>query len=443
MGYLFLAPSATAAQAQWRESKSPLLAVFYTKSEKFFVSQQGKEVFGAGLNFRGALIKGGYARAFPSALTTSGERKARWYSRQGQPLTMPTYDGKNIVEATGGFSAGLGVVRWKSGSTNHANFMRESGALAFPDNFSSVQMFQDGLAEAKSLKTKRWGYINSSGSWVVPAKYKSVSRFNDGLAKVKNDAGLWALINTKGQLLTGFICRKPMFTQKGLAACYFPDKKNSTLLDASGKQTLATPAKSISARSYGWIVRHHDGQNDLRDLNGQTMVAKGEIYDAASKMGDGLIAAQKVKSGPYGFINLKGQWVIQPTYSRVAAFNEGRAFVMKEKKGPVQMIDTSGKLLATYPEATTLSKVGQMHEGLAAVGLKKGKKWRVGYVDPTGGWAIKPELSSSGSIQYARFVQGAAPACRGDYPQTQCGVIDTKGAWVTPPKYSGIKRGFH
>src|SRR3989338_10974146 len=111
---------------------------------------------------------------------------------------------------------------------------------------------------------------------------------------------------------------------------------------------------------------------------------------------------QDVKSGPdavyrvaqhgkWGFINVKGEFVIQPSFEAADDFNEGLARVMIG--GKWGYIDAKGQT-AIEPK---YSDAGDFAEGLAPVELDG--KW--GYIDPKGEFAIKPQFFLKGSKEAA------------------------------------------
>ncbi len=105
---------------------------------------------------------------------------------------------------------------------------------------------------------------------------------------------------------------------------------------------------------------------------------KGEVviepqYEFVTQFSEGLAAVSV--NGKYGFINLKGKMVIQPQYEHVFLCSEGLVAVLLD--GKWGFIDKKGKMVVT-PQYENVS--GSFREGLAAVLLDG--KW--GYIDQTG-----------------------------------------------------------
>jgi hypothetical protein len=94
------------------------------------------------------------------------------------------------------------------------------------------------------------------------------------------------------------------------------------------------------------------------------------------------LAWAKTESGNVGFINLKGNWVIEPKLKAAKDFSaDGIARVKLESW---TFIDKSGTEI-TPPNADSY---GDFSDGLAY--CKSGKK--VGFIDTNGKWVIEPQF---------------------------------------------------
>lgn len=104
--------------------------------------------------------------------------------------------------------------------------------------------------------------------------------------------------------------------------------------------------------------------------------AKGEYvinpqFDQAALFADGL--ARVNIDGKYGFINKNGKYVINPSYNDATSFYEGRAWVISPKGAPT-LIDTNGKTIFVLKEAR---KVYNYSDGLALAVNDDGKVWGI------------------------------------------------------------------
>lgn len=156
------------------------------------------------------------------------------------------------------------------------------------------------------------------------------------------------------------------------------------------------------------------------DTNGKTII-KAQ-YDEVKPFSEGLAAVQK--GSLWGFVDKTGKVVVKPKYQQVGqGFSEGLAAV-KVSSGKWAYINKSGKTVftAAYDEAHDFS------DGMAAVWKKKGTSYVGGFIDAKGKEIVKP--------QYAMlnvFSEGRAPIMQNG----KWGYIDKKGKVVIKPQFDG------
>ncbi len=401
-----------------------------------FIDKNGREVLGPGIRFRSEKITNDYIIAYKDG-------KDRLFHRSGSVIPSEQ-------KVLSNFSNGLAAVKMNIGY----NFITETGTTAFEKNFINVKGFSQGLAPVKAEEPRgsmaRWGYINTSGSFAIKPQFKDVSLFKNDIAFVKNDDGRWAMINTSGKLLTdfkfaGFGGQENHLTR----VSFYPHGTGQTLLSMNGADKLGQPYKSISPiyeynKTFaGWKVTDNTGATGLLDVSGHLIIPPGQMK-RIGKAGDGWIDVQKDEKGPVGYMDLRGNWVIEPKFYRAKPFSEGRAFVQVKPKSPVQMIDKSGKIIKKYPGFNMLVFFGDFMEGLAVVVDQK-NGYKLGYVDPTGKWAIKPMFNGdvvNDRLNRAGFKYGLAPACKLQKGKRECGFIDTSGTWVIEPTFLSLPKHF-
>ena len=141
-----------------------------------------------------------------------------------------------------------------------------------------------------------------------------------------------------------------------------------------------------------------------------------DFYEGLAK-----VAATREGQSVYGFIDSRGQWVVEPMYEKAGRFSAGFAIVCKNDR--YGYVDTKGKEIISCQ----FEDVGSFHNGFAAV--KQGG-W-TGFIDTSGRVVIKPQYTVS--VSHTRFNEGLAPVFGAD---EQTGFIDTSGQW-------GISAQFH
>ena len=152
---------------------------------------------------------------------------------------------------------------------------------------------------------------------------------------------------------------------------------------------------------------------------------KGELviearYDDAGPFSQGLAAVNK--DGKWGYINQKGEMVIDPVYKSAWAFHEGYARVLPFD-GPDQFIDSKGKAIP----AENWTAADDFSNGMARV--KVGNSF--GYIDSQGKLVIPPIFTRGWN-----FSNGISVV---EY-QEKLGVIDRQGNYVLEPVFDQIKK---
>lgn len=281
------------------------------------------------------------------------------------------------------------------------------------------------------------GYIDSSGELVIPISSGSFFTFNEGLARRSTPKG-WAFIDTKGRVklevkkaFQGFsdglaLCDEGFVDMRGKLVLPVTFKANFTkyvVADAtyvlvapftSGLSRVMRPgAKGVDAfiNRKGEVVLDGFGGGLARSfIDGKAHVTlkappKGERsrlidtrgncltrFELATigRFGDGLALAMKNKK--FGFIDERGEWRIEPTFTPwddslwECVFSEGLAPV--KVKGRYGFIDKTGAFVIK-PRFDGVR--GVFSEGVAAV--KEGNVY--GYVKPDGSWAIAPKFTNA------------------------------------------------
>jgi len=254
-------------------------------------------------------------------------------------------------------------------------------------------------------KNERWGFINTQGEWVIESQYLWAANFSDGIAAVASAAsGCWILIDEAGNITS-----EKELCPYGINANNFrPQQMYDPFAEGIAPATIDRQVKYVNKQARVVIpgpflsaFPHQEGlarvQNPENrkygfiDLKGNMVI--NYKFDDAQDFKNGLAAAAIEKDDKefWGFIGKQGNWVIDPKFHEVGDFQEGMAWAQ------------------TFPEKQ-----------------KNGFYSLTGIVNRSGEWVIEPEFK-----EIKDFSQGLAPARK----KRDWGYIDQSGNWVIDDKF--------
>lgn len=158
---------------------------------------------------------------------------------------------------------------------------------------------------------------------------------------------------------------------------------------------------------YAWV--YHDDYIGFVDTKGNLVIQPQ--FDKAYNFSEGLALVQK--NGLWGFIDKNGKLVIDTIYEDAFVFEEGLAPIMKD--GRYGYIDKAGKMSITL--SVDIDGIYPFSNGMA--GASSTGKW--GFIDKTGKQVIKYQYD----LVY-NFTDGLAPVSRGG----NWGYVDPSGKEV-------------
>ncbi len=276
------------------------------------------------------------------------------------------------------------------------------------------------------------GFIDRSGKIVLEPKYDGASYFSEGLARVSvgrdtiiTDGFSQGFIDESGKLVIKPSWDVVSHFSEGLAAVGYDQTKQKFELKG---RILYT---SASHPWYRWGFINRKGE----------MVIEPKFSDV-SEFRDGIAAAgiPIMSEWKMGFINTQGEWVIPPKFDHTNQFSEGLARVFL--KGKYGYINRAGKLMIPpiYSSAMDFS------EGLACVQVGGDvvkptgssvirKQGRHVFIDKTGREIIKLKNAECHSFEegLARFE---------NYDVYGEGFINRSGKIVIPPDGMGGQSDF-
>jgi hypothetical protein len=192
--------------------------------------------------------------------------------------------------------------------------------------------------------------MGTDGQVILEPTYEVIKKFRNGHAKVKLGE-LWGMIDKAGKVI-------------------IPIE-----YDEIGNTYHASGVFGSKGGSYGIISN--------RTFN--VIIGADKVWNF--KGDSGLTYARKNKK--MGFVNAKGEWVIQPVFDKVRAFSDGLAPAAMNKMWG--FIDKSGEMIIAplYRDAEIFS------DGMAPV---KDKKW--GFIDKSGNLIIPMEYGITAGLAF-------------------------------------------
>lgn len=224
-----------------------------------------------------------------------------------------------------------------------------------------------------------YGYIDRTGKYLVPPKFQKAWRFNNGLAKVKID-NKYGLIDTTGAYVVEPQREDVTFQNAGLMK-----DEGMSRIQQRGDYFGFKDSRSgdVIAPVYDYAYEFSDGFAVIRLTESQ--LEDNPALGRASFLGEFKRAE---RDGKYGYVNQKGEWVIEAKFDDVKErFTEGYAFV------------------------------------------KEGGKW--GFINFAGQYVVPPTYDDEGSEDY-----GFIDDCSVVFINGEKRNIDTKGCFYIDPTSS-------
>lgn len=231
--------------------------------------------------------------------------------------------------------------------------------------YQDAKEFSDGLAAVKTQD--KWGYIDVSGKIVIEPQFRAAFPFLNDRAIVKTGDNKYCLIDLSGNITaeidyipegfrpTGLQFEDQIVVRNSDGASNVVDKTGSLLFEENQRHFVLVGISEENAPIWQFI----EGTDPIgppigglyfpacRKRAGDVIIRRfGEFYilddryliDAAS--GEILLTADSIdrpseadvvtaRTGPnnFGYINSKGEWIIEPIFRYAGAFRNGIAYV--------------------------------------------------------------------------------------------------------------------
>jgi hypothetical protein len=316
-------------------------------------------------------------------------------------------------------------------------YIDDRGTFVIKPKFTYAYRFtEDGIAKVEV--DGNVGVIDQNGEYIIKPEYLSIDDFHDGRAIAERDDG-YVLIDTTGKVLSKTYSylydysdgRVKFYVQIG-------DDHLYGLLDRDGKEVVKPEYKNIGYFENGVATADiGDGKYILIDKNGKRLADVSCRF--VSNISDGLIAflseGGESNEDRYGYMDLKGNVVIEPRFTGGEDFINGTAVVNTAGYNDYELnkyglIDKNGKFLIE----PKYNEIIQLGEGMLAVGIPLEPDME--YI------GLKYALAANSGklltdfifLKIGKFENGVASV----YDKTQTYFIDKEGKKVTSlPQFDG------
>ena len=259
-------------------------------------------------------------------------------------------------------------------------YIDRKGKIVIKPSWQFGYPFHEG--RAMIVNNGLYGFIDETGKVVVEPVYFFAHEFSDGRASVEIVEGDAGFIDRQGKKISSekYIEARPFSKSSGLAAVKF--EQGFGYVDKSFEVIIQPAYVNTGVFSEGRgrvVLKSGDGyKTGYVDEKGEWVV--NAEYDEGRDFSNGLAAIRKGKL--WGYVDLYGNVVIPIVYKKALSFSEleGLAVVQDEDSGNFGFIDKKGsyKIKPQYREA------GSFSEGLAYVKMIEGKLVRKGYINVSG-----------------------------------------------------------
>lgn len=314
------------------------------------------------------------------------------------------------------------VVMVKSTDSREWGYVNIKGEKVIDPQFTKCNPFsEDGLALVFVPDQNQYAFAKLDGTLVNPEvkQIKSIKSFSDGMAAVRPDK-LWGFIDTSGKLVIEAKYSDISEFDGGFATAQSGSKY--VVLNKQGKETpvSAPDLKGVKQFSEGLAPFHTNSKlNGFIGTDGN--VAIEARFNSVGYFRDGLAWA-KDANNMVGYINKKGEWVIEPQFAAGHDFDKSTGLARVKKGEQWGYVNKNGEMLNMNNTDTW----GDFSNGLA-----KGRvNGSIGFFNSSMEYVIDPQFEG-----VREFKNGYAAAKQGG----KWGVIDKKGNWVINPEFDGIR----
>jgi len=334
--------------------------------------------------------------------------------------------------------------------SNKYGYMNSRGEVVIPPNFEYAEDFVDGMAIVKTgngygvidksgryilqpiysgckllgngliaYEAYKWKLKDAEGKDIGALEFDDIMKFSEGLAAVKI-GDKWGFINTGGELVIEPVYDFAANFEDSLCSVQINDRWG--LIDIYGNKIVEPVFQNRL-----WIVddyilvQGNDGKWGYLDNKGEQVI--DYKFEKALNFREGL--APVYREGKWGYIDKQGNFAIEPDFDEAKEFANGLALVKKENK--FYYINMEGTIVKETDMYYT--EMYDFYDQMVAI-MKDGK---YGFINENMEIVVEPEYDD-----YKNFSEGfgiVGKKIDGSY-DTIYGYVDKTGKWLVEPSFT-------
>lgn len=229
----------------------------------------------------------------------------------------------------------------------------------------------------------KYGFIDSQGNLVVKIIYDYAEAYPEVNRYVVEENEEFILFNSKSEELYRDKAMIVPFSEKIVALRTYDSFPAGELINIKNKQkVLKFNAVDFLRYNDLFLILHEGETYGLYDLYGNLKKIISLSGVTFPEDNSGLMGAKR--NGKWGYMDIEGNWIIEPQWDFAAGFSEGFGFVSEKEVD--FFVDKTGKQLGN----NKFSSGHSFSEGIAGVSPIDSELW--GYIDRKGEYIIKPQF---------------------------------------------------
>ncbi|MCM0647936.1 WG repeat-containing protein [Clostridium swellfunianum] len=292
------------------------------------------------------------------------------------------------------------------------------------------------LAPVKVIGGIKYGYIDNKGQFVIKPRFDYAFNFQKSGLAIAGENNIFGLIDTKGNYVL-----KPKYDsidEFSEGRAIVRDKSGAKIIDEAGKE--------ITSKAYNYIGSFRNGRAQFGGLGSSEKYIYGYLdrmgnevipqkFEEASDFING-IALVKINDKHYAIINLKGKVLQTFNYNFVGNLGDGLLIFQKEAGEKYGYIDLRGNIVIQPQFEGTQG----FENGRAVINAAAGYKTKYGLIDRKGSIVIKPLYDNLNLLGENRVSVGKATDIEKPYMGSKYAVADTNGTFLTDFIYNNIEK---